>query len=106
MLGGMALKRRWAQRLHALFVQEGWACDRGRLLTRPVGGGIKIVAGGRADWVGWVELKKEPVDCIVANPAVTELAPATSKWRVRMFTTSMSHDASVPNSWLHRPIRP
>jgi transposase len=26
-------KRRWAQRLHALLVQEGWPCARGRLLT-------------------------------------------------------------------------
>lgn len=26
-------KRRWAQRLHALLVQEGWPCQRGRLLT-------------------------------------------------------------------------
>jgi transposase len=26
-------RRRWAQRLHALLVQEGWACQRGRLLT-------------------------------------------------------------------------
>lgn len=35
---------------------------RGRLLTRPVGGGIKIIADGRADWVGWVALENEPVD--------------------------------------------
>jgi transposase len=26
-------RRRWAQRLHALLVQEGWPCRRGRLLT-------------------------------------------------------------------------
>lgn len=26
-------RRRWAQRLHALLVQEGWSCRRGRLLT-------------------------------------------------------------------------
>ena len=26
-------RRRWAQRLHALLVQEGWPCSRGRLLT-------------------------------------------------------------------------
>ena len=26
-------RRRWAQRLHALLVQEGWPCGRGRLLT-------------------------------------------------------------------------
>jgi transposase len=27
-------RRRWAQRLHALLVQEGWPCGRGRLLTQ------------------------------------------------------------------------
>jgi len=26
-------RRRWAQRLHALLTQEGWPCQRGRLLT-------------------------------------------------------------------------
>lgn len=38
-------KRRWAQRLHAILVQEGWPCARGRLLT---------VAGRR--WVAALEL--------------------------------------------------
>ena len=36
--------------------------NRGRLLKRPKSGGIEIVAGGRADWIGWVELKTEPVN--------------------------------------------
>jgi endonuclease/exonuclease/phosphatase family metal-dependent hydrolase len=39
--------------------------NRGRLLTRrKVGNGtrIEIVADGRADWIGWVELKMEPVN--------------------------------------------
>ena len=27
-------RRRWAQRLHALLVQEGWPCQRGHLLTQ------------------------------------------------------------------------
>jgi transposase len=35
-------RRCWAQRLHALLVQEGWACQRGRLLT---GEGRRWVAG-------------------------------------------------------------
>lgn len=26
----------WAQRLHAVLVHEGWACQRGPLLTRPI----------------------------------------------------------------------
>jgi endonuclease/exonuclease/phosphatase family metal-dependent hydrolase len=36
--------------------------NRGRLLRRPRTGGVEIVAGGRGDWVGWVELTTEPVD--------------------------------------------
>jgi endonuclease/exonuclease/phosphatase family metal-dependent hydrolase len=39
--------------------------NRGRLLTRrKVGNGtrIEIVADGRAEWIGWVELKMEPVN--------------------------------------------
>jgi endonuclease/exonuclease/phosphatase family metal-dependent hydrolase len=35
---------------------------RGRLLRRPRAGGVEVVADGRADWIGWVELKTEPVD--------------------------------------------
>ena len=33
--------------------------NRGKLLKRPKTGGIEIVAGGRDDWIGWVELKTE-----------------------------------------------
>jgi len=37
--------------------------NRGQLLRRPqTGGGIEIVAEGRADWAGSLELKDEPVD--------------------------------------------
>ncbi len=35
---------------------------RGKLLKRPKTGGLEIVADGRADWIGWVELKTEPVN--------------------------------------------
>ena len=35
---------------------------RGRLLRRPKSGGLEIVASGRAGWIGWVELKTEPVN--------------------------------------------
>jgi endonuclease/exonuclease/phosphatase family metal-dependent hydrolase len=34
---------------------------RGKLLVRPTSGPVEIVAGGRRDWVGWVELKTEAV---------------------------------------------
>jgi endonuclease/exonuclease/phosphatase family metal-dependent hydrolase len=36
--------------------------NRGRLVRRPRGGGIDIVANGRDDWIGWLDLKKEAVD--------------------------------------------
>ncbi len=35
---------------------------RGRLLRRPRAGGVEVVADGRADWVGWVDLTTEPAD--------------------------------------------
>lgn len=35
---------------------------REKLLKRPPGKPPEIVARGRADWIGWVELKTEPVD--------------------------------------------
>jgi len=34
---------------------------RGRLVRRPPGGGIEVVATGRGAWVGWVDLTTEPV---------------------------------------------
>jgi transposase len=45
-------RRRWAQRLHALLVQEGWPCGRGRLLTaqgRRWVAGLKLDPGARAN---------------------------------------------------------
>ena len=36
--------------------------NRGGLLRRPKTGGIEIVADGRADWVGSLELRGEPID--------------------------------------------
>jgi len=35
---------------------------REHLVKRPPGKPVEIVANGRADWIGWVELKTEPVD--------------------------------------------
>lgn len=36
--------------------------NRGGLLKRPKTGGIEVVANGRADWVGSLELRDEPID--------------------------------------------
>ena len=35
---------------------------RGELLKRPRTGDAQVIASGRADWIGWVELKTEPVN--------------------------------------------
>lgn len=36
--------------------------NRGALLKRPRSGGVEVVASGRADWVGSLELRDEPID--------------------------------------------
>jgi len=36
--------------------------NRGRLLRRSRDGQVRVVAGGRADWIGWVELTTDRVD--------------------------------------------
>jgi endonuclease/exonuclease/phosphatase family metal-dependent hydrolase len=44
--------------------------NRGKLLKRPPGKPAVVVANGRADWIGWVELKKEPVrEAAIQNSA-------------------------------------
>ncbi len=35
---------------------------RGQLLKRPNAGAVQVIADGRADWIGWTELKTEQVD--------------------------------------------
>ena len=36
--------------------------NRGGLLKRPKTGGVEVVAAGRADWVGSLELRDEPIN--------------------------------------------
>jgi endonuclease/exonuclease/phosphatase family metal-dependent hydrolase len=36
--------------------------NRAHLVKRPSGGGLQVVAGGRGDWIGWVDLKMEAVN--------------------------------------------
>ncbi|MFO1124892.1 MAG: endonuclease/exonuclease/phosphatase family protein [Methylocystis sp.] len=36
--------------------------NKGGLLKRPKSGGVQIIADGRADWVGSLELRDEPID--------------------------------------------
>jgi endonuclease/exonuclease/phosphatase family metal-dependent hydrolase len=52
--------------------------NRGRLLTRHVGGEIEVTAGGRDDWLGWVELKVGPVNALSTRhtaQVIKDLAP-------------------------------
>ncbi|HVF74595.1 MAG TPA: endonuclease/exonuclease/phosphatase family protein [Acidimicrobiales bacterium] len=62
-----------AERILALFEELGLLHDdegpyvrlrkiRGRILKRPKQGPVTVAASGRADWIGWVELKTERVD--------------------------------------------
>jgi endonuclease/exonuclease/phosphatase family metal-dependent hydrolase len=41
--------------------------NRGRLLKRPKSGPLQVVAAGRSDWIGWVELVLEEVDEIATR---------------------------------------
>ncbi len=36
--------------------------NRGKLISRPHNGPVELVANGRSDWIGWLELKNEPVN--------------------------------------------
>ena len=41
--------------------------NKGKLLKRPPNKPVEVVAGGRGDWVGWLELKTEPIDEIATR---------------------------------------
>lgn len=41
--------------------------NRGGLVKRPQNGPTQVVAGGRDEWVGWVDLKKEAVNVIATR---------------------------------------
>ncbi len=41
--------------------------NRGKLLKRPHGGPVEVVANGRDDWIGWLELKTERVNEIATQ---------------------------------------
>lgn len=41
--------------------------NRGKLLKRPQNGPVEVVANGRGGWIGWLELKTEPVNEIATQ---------------------------------------
>jgi endonuclease/exonuclease/phosphatase family metal-dependent hydrolase len=72
---------------------------RGRLLVRHRDGTTEVVAAGRADWVGWVELTTEPVTELAGTHTamvmrdvgadVLGVAEAESRPVLEMFSTSL-----------------
>lgn len=69
---------------------------RGQLLRRPRTGPVQVVAGGRDDWIGWVELKTEQVDELAMrhtamvirdiNADILGVVEADSRPVLKMFT--------------------
>ncbi len=63
---------------------------RGRLVRRPPGGGVEVVANGRGAWVGWVDLTTEPVTAAAIgntarvirdlNPDILGVVEARTAW--------------------------
>lgn len=48
--------------------------NHGRLIKRPKAGGMEVVAEGRADWLGWVELKIDQVNEIATQNTARVIA--------------------------------
>lgn len=48
--------------------------NRGELLSRPKAGGITIIANGRADWVGSVELRSVPTNAVATRSTARVIA--------------------------------
>lgn len=72
---------------------------RGRLVRRPRTGDVELAVRGRADWIGWVELKTEPVDELAMQHTamvirdvgadVMGVVEAESRPTLRLFTEAM-----------------
>lgn len=48
--------------------------NRGELVRRPRNRPVEVVADGRGDWIGWLELKAEPVDEIATRNTARVIA--------------------------------
>jgi endonuclease/exonuclease/phosphatase family metal-dependent hydrolase len=72
---------------------------RGHLLRRPRNGPVEVVADGRADWIGWAELKTEPVNELAMQHTamvirdidahVMGVVEAESRPALKMFTEAL-----------------
>ncbi|GGL00164.1 endonuclease/exonuclease/phosphatase family protein [Mangrovihabitans endophyticus] len=80
--------------------------NRGRLLRRRRNGPVEIVAGGRADWIGWVELTTDCVqELALANTArvlrdvdadIVGVVEAESRVALKRFTGTWLADDGRP----------
>lgn len=71
--------------------------NRSRLVRRSTDGTVTVVAGGRGDWIGWLELKRESVtELAVRHTAqvvadlsadVLGVVEAEDRWALRHFNT-------------------
>ena len=78
---------------------------RGKLLNRPKTGPVTVAATGRSDWIGWAELKTEPVDeTATANTArvigavsadVLGVVEAEDRTTLKLFNKNMLPSAGV-----------
>jgi endonuclease/exonuclease/phosphatase family metal-dependent hydrolase len=48
--------------------------SRGQLVRRKRDGTLEVIANGRGDWIGWLELKKEPVDEVATRNTARVIA--------------------------------
>jgi endonuclease/exonuclease/phosphatase family metal-dependent hydrolase len=81
--------------------------NRGRLVRRPRGGGVEVVAGGRGDWIGWVELTTDRVDELaMLNTArvmedvaadILGVVEAESRTALKRFTDAALLTAGLPH---------
>jgi endonuclease/exonuclease/phosphatase family metal-dependent hydrolase len=78
--------------------------NRGHLVKRPPGADIEVVASGRGDWIGWVELKTQPVDELATrhtaqvihdvNPDVIGIIEVEGRIALRDFSNILLPDVS------------
>lgn len=73
--------------------------NRGRLVRRSRDGSVAVVAGGRGDWIGWLELKRETVtELAVRHTAqvvhdldadILGVVEAEDRWALRHFNADL-----------------
>ncbi|MBF6303032.1 endonuclease/exonuclease/phosphatase family protein [Nocardia amamiensis] len=82
---------------------------RGQLLKRPAGGDeddVTVVADGRSDWVGWVDLIKDRIDALAITHTarvirevgadIVGVVEAEDRITLRRFSDTLIHSNGVP----------